>query len=74
MTALHAVSGIDEVQEWIDGFEITHVVGDDGDRAVLELYTDRPGRPQYAVVDRGFDVVDIGLSRDEAFEAVLLEL
>lgn len=65
---------MEDLEAWATEFGLTHAVGDDDDRLVLDLYTERAGRPQYAVVDRGFDVVEVGLTRDEAFALVLEEL
>lgn len=74
ITALHDTNGVDDLDRWADQFGITHPVGLDDDQAVLGLYTERPGRPQYAVVSRSFDVVAIGLNRQDAFDRVLEEL
>ncbi|MCA9570432.1 MAG: hypothetical protein KC656_21455 [Myxococcales bacterium] len=74
VTALHDTTGVDQPAARAELYEVTHVVAGDYDREVLGLYTETPGRPQYAVVDRSFRVVALGLSRSEAFDLILVEL
>lgn len=70
MTALHSTSSADQLDQWVERYEITHPVAGDFDRAILDLYTERPGRPQYAIVNRDFQLVVVGLNRTAAFERI----
>lgn len=56
----------------MDTFGLTFPVGGDFDLEVWDAYHQMDGRPQYAVIDRNFDVVYIGTHRLNA-EARVIE-
>jgi hypothetical protein len=66
------VASTDDVASWIEEFDVTGKVGWDQGRAVWSAYHVESGRPQYAVIDRDFVVVEITRDHDAA-EAAALE-
>ncbi len=56
---------------WIEAFDMTGRVGWDQGRKVWGAYHVESGRPQYAVIDRDFMVVEITRSYDDAKAAAL---
>lgn len=62
-----------DLQEWVDEFGSTHLVGGDYDRFVYDTYRDGYGRPHYAVIDPSFELVHVSRDQDAA-EALAVEL
>ncbi len=60
-----------DLEEWVAEFGSTHLVGGDYDREVYETYRDGAGRPQYAVIDPGFEIVHVGRNQSEAEDLVV---
>lgn len=73
IVALGQCEDRDDLVAWVDKFAITHLVGGDYDDAVFEAYDLAGGRPQYAVIDRAFEVVTVTADHDEA-ETLILSL
>jgi hypothetical protein len=71
ITALHDTDEISDMAQWVDEFEISHPVGGDYDDAVWDAYTETYGRPQFAVIDRDFDLVYVDRDLDGAEQAVM---
>ena len=66
------VTSTDDLAEWIDTYAVTGRVGWDQDEAVWETYHAVSGRPQYAVIDRDFVLLEVTRDHEEA-EAVALD-
>ncbi len=71
ITALHDTDSTDDLQDWVDEFDVTHLVGGDYDDAIFDAFSEGAGRPQFAVIDRDFDLVHVGRDQDEAQQVVL---
>ena len=65
------MDGPDDVQAWIDTFDVTGEVGWDEHREVWQAYRSDSARPQYAVIDRDFVVIERTHSHDAAAQAAI---
>lgn len=61
----------DDLREWVDAFDITHLVGGDYDRSVWKAFHVQNSRPQYALVGRDFVVDLVTTDHDEATDRAL---
>jgi len=72
ITSLVEVEEVGEVGEWIDAFDITAgKVGWDTDWTVWDTFHVERGRPQYAVLDRDFVLIEVTRDHDLAEEAAI---
>jgi len=71
ITSLIEVESTADVAEWVEEFDVTGRVGWDTDRSVWKTYHVESGRPQYAVIDQDFVLLEVTRDHDLAEDVAL---